>query len=116
MVSTPRLGVHGLRRGVASGAALVLLATGVVACSAQSSTTEQRDDIILGRAMDLTTLDPDRSLCDTCQIYNSAVYDTVIKANGKDGSLEPLLADRWEVNSNATQFTFHLHPGALFAD
>jgi peptide/nickel transport system substrate-binding protein len=107
---------HSARRGATGAAAVLLAIAGLAACSAQSTTAGQRDDIILGRAMDLTTLDPDRSLCDTCQIYNSAVYDTLIKANAQNGHLDPLVADRWEVNDNATQFTFHLHPGAVFAD
>jgi len=66
--------------------------------------------------MDLTTLDILRNLCDTCQIYNSAVYETVLRAPNATDPLEPLLAEKWEANADNTQFTFTLNPDATFSD
>lgn len=102
------------RRTIAGLAGTLVLVAGLTACGGSAPAT--RDDLIIGRAMDSTTLDPSRSLCDTCQIYLSAVYETVVKANSADGPLEPLLAESWTANADSTQFTFKLRPEAVFAD
>ena len=65
--------------------------------------------------MDVTTLDISRSLCDTCQIYNAAVYESLLRAT-EDGTLEPLLAESWEANADNTEFTFTLNTDAVFSD
>lgn len=101
-------------RRIAGLAVTALLITGLTACGGAGAPT-LREDLILGRDMDVTTLDPNRSLCDTCQIFNGAVYDTLIKADN-DGSLTPLLAESWEANADNTVFTFRLRPEARFAD
>jgi len=36
------------------------------------------NSVVVARAMDLNSLDPARGYCDTCQIYLSAVYDTLL--------------------------------------
>ena len=66
--------------------------------------------------MDLNSLDPGRAYCDTCQIYLSAVYETLLTIGPDNHSLTPVLAQSWESNSDQTQFTFHLDPKAAFAD
>jgi len=98
--------------------AAALALAGLAACSASAATSSGSDsgEIILGRSMDVSTLDPERSLCDSCQIYNGAVYDTLLAASTADGDLEPLLAKTWEANDDNTEFTFHLDPAAVFSD
>jgi peptide/nickel transport system substrate-binding protein len=74
-------------------------------------------ELIIARDMDLTTLDPERAYCDTCQIYLTAVYETLIGVDPTDISkLIPRLAESWEANADNTVFTFHLDPKATFAD
>lgn len=74
-------------------------------------------DLIIARDMDLTTLDPQRAYCDTCQIYLSAVYQTLIGVDPSDiSTLVPRLAASWEANADNTEFTFQLDPAATFAD
>lgn len=104
-------------RLVAATVALVL-GTSLAACAPPTSSGSGGggDEVILGRSMDTTTLDPSRSLCDSCQIYNAAVYDTLLSAPSADGELEPLLAESWEANDDNTQFTFDLDDAAVFAD
>lgn len=99
-----------MRAGVA-----VVSAVALAACSSTGPATTDRTGIIIGRAMDVNSLDISRSLCDTCQIYNSAVYETVVRAT-PEGELEPLLAESWEVNEDSTEFTFSIDPDAVFAD
>jgi peptide/nickel transport system substrate-binding protein len=74
-------------------------------------------ELIIARDMDLTTLDPSRAYCDTCQIYLSAVYQTLIGVDPTDlKKLLPRLATKWEANADNTVFTFTLDPKAKFAD
>lgn len=113
MKRTPSLKAK-LRNAIAGVGGTLVLVAGLTACGGSPPTTQ--DNLILGRAMDITTLDPTRVLCDTCQMYYSAVYDTLVKANSADGPLEPLLAESWTANVDSTQFTFKLRPDAVFAD
>ena len=74
-------------------------------------------DLIIARDMDLTTLDPQRAYCDTCQIFLTAVYETLIGVDPTDLTvLVPRLATEWEANADNTEFTFTLNPDATFAD
>lgn len=74
-------------------------------------------ELIIARDMDLTTLDPGLVYCDTCQIYLTAVYETLVGVDPADlNVLIPRLAESWEANADSTQFTFTLDPDATFAD
>ena len=74
-------------------------------------------ELIIARDMDLTTLDPQRAYCDTCQIFLTAVYQTLIGVDPTDLTvLVPRLADSWEANAESTEFTFTLNPDATFSD
>jgi peptide/nickel transport system substrate-binding protein len=45
------------------------------------------------------------------------VYESLIRLKGDSASeVEPLLADTWEHNADASSWTFHLHPGVKFTD
>ncbi|WP_340110521.1 ABC transporter substrate-binding protein [Pikeienuella sp. HZG-20] len=74
------------------------------------------DTIVIARDTDFNSLDPARAWCDSCQIYMSSVYETMISVNPKTGAIEPRLATSWEVNDDQTEFTFHLDPDAVFSD
>jgi peptide/nickel transport system substrate-binding protein len=73
--------------------------------------------LVIARDMDINSLDISRSYCDTCQIFNTAVYETLITVDPADpNTLEPRLATAWEGNDDNTEFTFTLDPTATFAD
>ncbi len=73
--------------------------------------------LVIARDMDLSTLDPARSFCDTCQMFLSAVYQTLIGLDPADNAtFLPRLATSWEGNADNTQFTFKLDPNAVFSD
>ena len=73
--------------------------------------------LVIARDMDINSLDISRSYCDTCQIFNTAVYETLITVDPADpNTLEPRLATAWEGNADNTEFTFTLDPTATFAD
>src|SRR5262245_31434007 len=76
-----------------------------------SGETKAADDtIVVARAMDINSLDPARAYCDTCQIYLSAVYETLLTLAPDNKTIAPSLAEKWEVSPDVTTFTFHLNP------
>jgi peptide/nickel transport system substrate-binding protein len=78
---------------------------------------EDARQLVIARDMDVNSLDLSRSYCDTCQIFNTAVYETLITVDPADpNTLEPRLATEWEASADSTQFTFTLDPAATFAD
>jgi peptide/nickel transport system substrate-binding protein len=45
------------------------------------------------------------------------IYEGLLRLKGESASeVEPLLADSWEPNEDASSWTFHLHPGVTFSD
>jgi peptide/nickel transport system substrate-binding protein len=45
------------------------------------------------------------------------IYESLIRLKGdSDSEVEPFLADTWEKNTDASSWTFHLHPGVTFTD
>ncbi|MDW6023813.1 ABC transporter substrate-binding protein [Mesorhizobium sp. BAC0120] len=71
--------------------------------------------LVIARDMDINSLDMDRSWCDTCMIYNAAVYEGLL-ALDKDNKVVPVIAESWTVNDDQTEFTFKLNPKAVFSD
>jgi len=94
--------------------ALFLLA----ACTGGGSATSgESRELIVARDMDLTSLDPARAYCDTCQIYLAAVYQTALGVDPQDVTRKvPRLAASWSASPDSREFTFELDPAARFAD
>jgi peptide/nickel transport system substrate-binding protein len=100
---------------MALAVATVLVLTGCGAGGPASTTSSK--SLVIARAMDLTSLDPDRGYCDTCQIVFTALYDRLLVVSPKDSkTLEPGLATKWSANAANTKFTFALDPKAKFSD
>ncbi len=72
--------------------------------------------LVIARAFDINSLDPARAWCDTCQIYLSNVYETLVGLAPDNKTLRPRVAKSWESNPGQTQFTFNLDPDATFSD
>jgi peptide/nickel transport system substrate-binding protein len=72
--------------------------------------------LVIARNMDLTSLDPHRAVCDTCQFVFTSLYQTLIGLDTDNKTLIPNLAESWEINDDATVYTFHLAPEATFSD
>ena len=74
-------------------------------------------ELVIARDMDTNSTDPSRAYCDTCQIFMTAIYETLITLDPKDPNVMiPRLATKWEANAENTVFTFTLNPDAKFAD
>ncbi|MZR12412.1 ABC transporter substrate-binding protein [Maritimibacter sp. DP07] len=90
-----------------TAAALALLAVPAFA---------QQDTITLGMVLEPPNLDPTGGA--------AAAIDEVVYANvfegltrfGSDGSIQPALAESWEVSEDGTVYTFKLHEGVTFHD
>ena len=103
----------------AAVATLVLATTALTGCSSAGLATTSGADrqLVIARAMDVSTLDPQRGYCDTCQIVFSALYETLVTVDSTDpGKILPRLATEWTNNDDYTSFTFTLDPDAVFAD
>jgi peptide/nickel transport system substrate-binding protein len=86
------------------------------ALTAADPAVAAENSVVVARAMDLNSLDPARGYCDTCQIYLSAVYDTLLTLGPDNKTIAPDLAQSWEVSPDVSTFTFHLNPAAKFSD
>ena len=100
------------RRSVlTTGAGAVALASLPLAASAQS----RKDSLVLGMALEPAPgLDPTGGAAQSISevtLYN--VYETLAKIN-EDGSVSPLLAERWEVSPDLKSYTFFLRKGVKF--
>ncbi len=113
---------NGLRRAAAIGIAGVLV---LAACSSSDGPSSDGTSggggssdkaLLIARGMDVNSLDPSRAYCDTCQIFMTAVYETLIGLADDNQTLVPRLATKWESNAEQTEFTFTLDPNAKFAD
>jgi peptide/nickel transport system substrate-binding protein len=72
--------------------------------------------LVIARNMDLTSLDPHRAVCDTCQFVFTSLYQTLVGLDTDNKTLIPNLAESWEINDDNTVYTFHLAPEATFSD
>src|SRR3954466_889399 len=72
--------------------------------------------LVIARSMDINSLDLSRAYCDTCQIYLTAVYETLVGLDSDNKTLVPRLASKWESNDAQTEFTFTLDADAKFPD
>lgn len=50
------------------------------------------------------------------QNVSAQIYEGLVRFNSKDLNIEPALAERWELDSTGTVYTFHLRPGVRFHD
>lgn len=92
-----------------------LLAAAALSAVLSGSAMAETRTLVIARDMDINSLDPHRAWCDTCQIYNSSAYESLVTLD-KDNKIVPLLAKSWEINPEQTQITVHLDPAAKFAD
>ena len=99
-------------RVLALGAAAMVMS----AAWGEEATAAEGDTLVIARDMDVDSLDPARAWCDTCQIYLSSVYESLVGLAPDNRTLVPALAQSWDVSDDQSQFTFHLHPDAVFSD
>lgn len=97
-------------------AAVALIASGCAAPAEEESSTPA-ESLIIDKSFDLVTADPARMFETTGGIVLHAVYDSLLTfADGNAEEPLPSVASEWEVNDDATQYTFTIRDGITFSD
>ena len=76
----------------------------------------RKDSIVLGMTLEPPGLDPTAGAASAIAevtLYN--IFETLTKINA-DGSVTPLLAERWEVSPDLRTTTFYLRKGVKFSN
>ncbi|MFL5764981.1 MAG: ABC transporter substrate-binding protein [Bacteroidia bacterium] len=104
-----------------------LLIAGIFAgCSNDNSTTsgtrKANGDVYYGGVFKMNEVEDFRNLYPlnvtevTSHRIANQVYEGLVKLSQEDLTIVPCLAEKWEKNSDATQWTFHLRKGVKFHD
>ncbi len=67
-------------------------------------------------AGDVRSLDPQVDGATYANTITPALYDSLIIQDPRDSSLQPGLAERWEVSADGKEYTFHLRRNVKFHD
>ncbi|MYW06057.1 ABC transporter substrate-binding protein [Streptomyces sp. SID3343] len=118
--------IRRLRAAVAAGAAVTSLALVAAACSgaggdksvvvAEAGPPRPGGTLTFALAADPTCLDPQQFGANASLNVGRQLVDSLTDQDGRTGEIKPWLATSWEVNPQATSFTFHLRPGVTFSD
>ena len=100
-----------------TGAALVLLLAGIaIAPMAFAQTPTEGGTLIVARPADVNLWDPKFTNDNDSLWAQGQIYATLLQ-NSPDGTeIRPWLAESWEMNADATEYTFKLHDNAAFCD
>ncbi|AMM21398.1 peptide ABC transporter [Frondihabitans sp. PAMC 28766] len=115
---------HRISRVLAPVAALGALALVLTGCSSGSSSPASTSSTAVQKGGNVTVaISSDIGCIDPQQVGNNddiaIARQTVASLTSQDpktGAIKPWLATAWQINSNATSFTFDLRKGATFAD
>jgi peptide/nickel transport system substrate-binding protein len=89
-------------------------ATTVLAPAAAGAQTRGKDAVVMAMALEPTGLDPTTAAAAAIgEVVHYNVLESLLKIR-EDGSLGPLLAERWFVAPDARTFTFELRKGVKF--
>ena len=98
------------RHLIATAASGATLATLPLAATAQS----RKDAVVLAMTLEPPGLDPTAGAASAiAEIVQYNVFETLTKINS-DGSVSPLLAEKWEVSPDLKTYTFMLRKGVKF--
>ncbi|WP_170283229.1 ABC transporter substrate-binding protein [Microbacterium ulmi] len=106
---------------MALASAIVLAGCSTTPASPESSATTPAGDPVSGGVLDYRAAGGGRSIDPAAAVgYGLAVpLRTLVDSlvfNDIDGSFRPWLAEKWEINADATEYTFHLRDDVTFSD
>ncbi|MBH0110554.1 ABC transporter substrate-binding protein [Salinibacterium sp. NG22] len=108
-------------RLVTSGAAALAITAGLVACSAEESTTASGGEPVSGGTLtfasngDTDCLDPHQSAADLAALYSRPILDSLVSLTD-DGEVHPWLAKSWTVSDDQLTYTFELRDDVTFTN
>jgi peptide/nickel transport system substrate-binding protein len=89
----------------------------VLAAQSSSPVPQAGGELIVGyTGDDPDILDPQVSAWNGTSSLANNIFDTLVSVNADGNTYQPGLAESWEINADATQFTFHLRQGVTFTD
>jgi peptide/nickel transport system substrate-binding protein len=100
---------------VLSALAAVALLTLVAACAQERTAAEKEGTLIYGFSDNFKTWDPAKQVFAQETAIMHLVYEPMVRW-GPNLTIEPYLAESWEVSDDCTLWTFHLRQGIRFHD
>ncbi|WP_462408801.1 ABC transporter substrate-binding protein [Neobacillus sp. Marseille-QA0830] len=81
-----------------------------------SGSSSKKDTLVYGRGGDSTSLDPITTTEGEAFKVTENIFDTLVSYGEKDTTIQPGLAEKWEVSDDGLTYTFHLRQGVKFHD
>jgi peptide/nickel transport system substrate-binding protein len=78
--------------------------------------TEEQDTLVFGRGGDSVALDPITVTDGESFMVTKQVFDTLVDYGEQDTTIQPGLAEDWDVSEDALTYTFELREGVKFHD
>ncbi|MGB1286609.1 MAG: ABC transporter substrate-binding protein [Aggregatilineales bacterium] len=73
--------------------------------------------LVIGHAESTDSLDPANGFTQTTGVINRVTYDTLVTfPDDNAASIEPMLAESWEISEDGTEYTFSLREDIIFHD
>ncbi|MGR9079847.1 ABC transporter substrate-binding protein (plasmid) [Rhizobium leguminosarum] len=93
----------------------LLAFAGPQAHAAESAKPVEGSTLTVGLATDTAIIDPSITGSSITAVITRNLVDSLV-GQAEDNSFAPWLAERWEINSDNTVYTFHLRQGVTFSD
>lgn len=104
------------RRSMATFSVAVLAMSGVGLVATQAQAQTRKDSVVLGMTLEPTSLDPTMA---PAAAIGEVVHYNILEGLTKiqvDGSVTPLLAEKWSMDPDGKVYTFKLRKGVKFQD
>lgn len=96
--------------------AVGLLVASLVLAPVQAQAQSRKDTVTLGMILEPTSLDPTMAPAAAIgEVVHYNIFEGLTKVN-VDGSISPLLAERWTMDADGKAYTFKLRKGVKFSD
>lgn len=99
------------------------LIIGLISCNSSTNTVNNNDGkggkiyggkVNMSEAEVVKTIVPYSLTILSASHVSSQIFEGLVRLNPKDLSIEPLLAEKWEIDPSGTKYTFYLKKGVLF--
>lgn len=96
---------------------LSLLVAGLLVISGSVALAQDERVLVVGHAEFVDSYDPGRAFSTTGFVVHRAVYQTLVTfPQGTTESIDPMLAESWEISDDGLEYTFTIDSDATFSD